>query len=171
MFSQSMSRIYYFHITPNFTFLLGKAEFLNCPLILYRRLRPHEAHLSTVALSNVESSRTIGQILHDMNDMKDLKWIKDTPTECVLPNLKSLVTTSNLSVETQEEVHGWHPSIIYPLPILFFYSLWRHQKFVLAYETHERDISQLCIECELCILLGWSLMFKALSVHSWYEIE
>ena len=122
MFSQSMSRIYYFHITPNFTFLLGKAEFLNCPLILYRRLRPHEAHLSTVALSNVESSRTIGQILHDMNDMKDLKWIKDTPSECVLSNSKPLVATSNLSVETQEEVHGWHPSIIYPLPILFFYS-------------------------------------------------
>lgn len=38
-----------------------------------RRLRPHEAHLSTVALSNVESSRTIGQILHDMNDMEDHK--------------------------------------------------------------------------------------------------
>ena len=70
-----MSRIYYFHITPNFTFLLGKAEFLNCPLFLYRRLRPHEAHLSTVALSNVESSRTIGQILHDMNDMKELQPI------------------------------------------------------------------------------------------------
>jgi len=58
-----------------------------------------------------------------------------------------------------------------PTNIIFLLSLWSHQKFVLAYETHERDISQLCIECELCILLGWSLMFKALSVHSWYEIE
>ena len=44
---------------------------------LRRRLRPHEAHLSTVALSNVESSRTIGQILHDMNDMKDMNDMND----------------------------------------------------------------------------------------------
>ena len=165
-----MSRIYCFH---NAKFPVQGRVFknVNCSLILYRRLRPHEAHLSTVALSNVESSRTIGQILHDMNDMKDLKWIKDTPSECVLSNSKSLVAASNLSVETQEEVHGWHPSIIYPLPILFFYSHSGATKNSFSLMKHERDISQLCIECELCILLGWSLMFKALSVHSWYEIE
>jgi len=38
-----------------------------------RRLRSYESHLSTVALSNVESSRTVGQVLFEMNDGKDGK--------------------------------------------------------------------------------------------------
>lgn len=35
------------------------------------RLRAFESHLSTVALSNVESSRTVSQILYDMNVVED----------------------------------------------------------------------------------------------------
>lgn len=34
----------------------------------YRHLRAYEPHLAGVALSNVESSRTIAQVLYDMND-------------------------------------------------------------------------------------------------------
>ena len=36
-----------------------------------RRLRAYESHLSTVALSNVESSRTVSQILYDMANSSD----------------------------------------------------------------------------------------------------
>lgn len=35
------------------------------------RLRAYESHLSTVALSNVESSRTVSQILYDMANAQD----------------------------------------------------------------------------------------------------
>lgn len=34
-----------------------------------RMLKSHETHLSQIALSNVESSRTIAQVLYEMNDI------------------------------------------------------------------------------------------------------
>ncbi|XP_075981981.1 brahma associated protein 170kD [Anticarsia gemmatalis] len=34
-----------------------------------RQLRPYEAHLATIALSSVEASRTIAQVLYDMNNI------------------------------------------------------------------------------------------------------
>lgn len=37
-------------------------------LFCSRHLRAYEPHLAGVALSNVESSRTIAQVLYDMND-------------------------------------------------------------------------------------------------------
>lgn len=37
-------------------------------LSFFRHLRAYEPHLAGVALSNVESSRTIAQVLYDMND-------------------------------------------------------------------------------------------------------
>jgi AT-rich interactive domain-containing protein 2 len=33
-----------------------------------KRLKSYESHLATVALSNVESSRTVSQILYEMTD-------------------------------------------------------------------------------------------------------
>jgi len=36
------------------------------------RLRAFESHLSTVALSNVESSRTVSQILFDLNTKSEV---------------------------------------------------------------------------------------------------
>lgn len=41
---------------------------INNFLFIFRYLKSHESHLANVALSNVESSRTIAQILFDMND-------------------------------------------------------------------------------------------------------
>ena len=41
----------------------------------YRRLRAYESHLSTVALSNVESSRTVSQILFEMANATEIVWI------------------------------------------------------------------------------------------------
>jgi AT-rich interactive domain-containing protein 2 len=42
--------------------------FLNIVMVSYFRfLRSYEPHLASVALSNVESSRTIAQVLYDMN--------------------------------------------------------------------------------------------------------
>ena len=38
-----------------------------------RRLRAYESHLSTVALSNVESSRTVSQILFDLANSNDFQ--------------------------------------------------------------------------------------------------
>lgn len=35
---------------------------------IYRNVRHYEPHLAGVALSNVESSRTIAQVLYDMNE-------------------------------------------------------------------------------------------------------
>lgn len=37
-------------------------------LKLFRYLKSYESHLANIALSNVESSRTIAQILYDIND-------------------------------------------------------------------------------------------------------
>ena len=42
--------------------------------LLFRRLRAYESHLSTVALSNVESSRTVSQILFEMANATDIVW-------------------------------------------------------------------------------------------------
>ena len=39
--------------------------------LLFRRLRSYESHLSTIALSSVESSRTISQILFELTDTED----------------------------------------------------------------------------------------------------
>ena len=39
----------------------------------FRRLRAYESHLSTVALSNVESSRTVSQILYDMANCQEFQ--------------------------------------------------------------------------------------------------
>ena len=39
----------------------------------FRRLRAYESHLSTVALSNVESSRTVSQILFDLANSNDFQ--------------------------------------------------------------------------------------------------
>ena len=36
--------------------------------IIFRRIRAYESHLSTIALSNVESSRTVAQILYEMDN-------------------------------------------------------------------------------------------------------
>ena len=36
-----------------------------------RRLRSFESHLSTIALSNVESSRTVSQILYELSDQEN----------------------------------------------------------------------------------------------------
>ena len=36
-----------------------------------RRLRAYESHMSTVALSNVESARTVSQILYEMANASD----------------------------------------------------------------------------------------------------
>ena len=41
----------------------------------FRRLRAYESHLSTVALSNVESSRTVSQILFEMANATEVVWI------------------------------------------------------------------------------------------------
>ena len=41
----------------------------------FRRLRAYESHLSTVALSNVESSRTVSQILFEMANATEIVWI------------------------------------------------------------------------------------------------
>lgn len=43
-------------------------------LLCYRYLKPYEPHLANVALSNVESSRTIAQVLYDMNDGSNRRW-------------------------------------------------------------------------------------------------
>lgn len=37
-------------------------------LYIFRSLRYYEPHLAGVALSNVESSRTIAQVLYEMNE-------------------------------------------------------------------------------------------------------
>ena len=36
-----------------------------------RRLKAYESHLSTVALSNVESNRTVSQILYELSSSDD----------------------------------------------------------------------------------------------------
>ena len=38
---------------------------------IFRRLRAYESHMSTVALSNVESARTVSQILYEMANASD----------------------------------------------------------------------------------------------------
>lgn len=43
-------------------------------LFLFRLLRSHEPHLASVALSNVESSRTVAQVLYDMNHAAGTRW-------------------------------------------------------------------------------------------------
>ena len=43
----------------------------------FRRLRAYESHLSTISLSNVESSRTISQILFEMASAPDF-WVTST---------------------------------------------------------------------------------------------
>ena len=45
---------------------------LQC-FLFSRRLRAYESHLSTVALSNVESSRTVSQILFDLANSNDFQ--------------------------------------------------------------------------------------------------
>ena len=42
---------------------------------IFRRLRAYESHMSTVALSNVESARTVSQILYEMANASDF-WVK-----------------------------------------------------------------------------------------------
>lgn len=39
----------------------------------FRSLRPFEPHLAGIALSNVESSRTIAQVLYEMSDSRPRK--------------------------------------------------------------------------------------------------
>lgn len=46
----------------------NKGKIFSFFLFRSRHLRAYEPHLAGVALSNVESSRTIAQVLYDMND-------------------------------------------------------------------------------------------------------
>jgi len=43
-----------------------------CSSLGKRRLKSYESHLATVALSNVESSRTVSQILYEMSEDEPL---------------------------------------------------------------------------------------------------
>lgn len=40
-------------------------------LFVSSRLKAYESHLATVALSNVEASRTVSQILYDMTEITE----------------------------------------------------------------------------------------------------
>lgn len=42
---------------------------VNFYIFVYSQLRSYEAHLATIALSSVEASRTIAQVLYDMNNI------------------------------------------------------------------------------------------------------
>ena len=59
------------HIFRYLTWKLGTYFLLLSLFVFCRRLRAYESHLSTVALSNVESSRTVSQILYDMANAQD----------------------------------------------------------------------------------------------------
>lgn len=51
------------------------------PLLLPRHLVSYEPHLASVALSNVESSKTIAQVLFDMNDTQSARWPNTHPSQ------------------------------------------------------------------------------------------
>jgi hypothetical protein len=60
------------HEILSYSFVHNSYSFCTHDILLYfRRLRAYESHLSTVALSNVESSRTVSQILYDMANAQD----------------------------------------------------------------------------------------------------
>ena len=50
---------------------VSKLIYINS-FLLCRRLKSYESHLATVALSNVESSRTVSQILYEMSEDEPL---------------------------------------------------------------------------------------------------